>query len=215
MYFEYMYLLSFQAHYFHFLKVMDTSFKSDPYKSTGICNANKNLYSTKQKFLSCFPQNVATWVMLTVLYQTSPLLSSWNVPSVFWSHHCNVHPNKAEREYNNNYNMYHVYMLTFKNCFRLTKANRAHDVDHFFKHMISKNWIHQTSFFPLYFTVPQTSFNFTNIFTSLPIKGNISLVSSGFLTSAYNFKNDFTINCQQSFFLYIMLINSYYPYYQA
>lgn len=105
-----------------------------------------------------------------------------------------------QREYNNNYNMYHVYMLTFKNCFRLTKANRAHDVDHFFKHMISKNWFHQTSFFPLYFTVQQTSFSFTNIFTSLPIKGNISLVSSGFLTSANNFENDFTINCQQSFF---------------
>lgn len=44
-----------------------------------------------------------------------------------------------QREYNNNYNMYRVYMLTFKNCFRLTKANGSHDVDHFFKHMISKN----------------------------------------------------------------------------
>lgn len=71
--------------------------------------------------------------------------------------------------------------------------------------IFSSTWYQRTEliridFFPLYFTVPQTSFSFTNIFTSLPIKGNISLVSSGFLTSAYNFKNDFTINCQQSFF---------------
>lgn len=48
MYFEYMYLLSLQTHYFHFLKVMDTSFKSDPYKS--ICNANKNFYRQNKNF---------------------------------------------------------------------------------------------------------------------------------------------------------------------
>lgn len=71
--------------------------------------------------------------------------------------------------------------------------------------IFSSTWYQRTEliridFFPLYFTVQQTSFNFMNIFTSLPIKGNISLVSSGFLTSANNFENDFTLNCQQSFF---------------
>lgn len=106
------------------------------------------MYSTKQKFLSCFPQNVATWVMLTVLYQTSPLLSSWNVPSVFWSHHCNVHPNKAEREYNNNYNMYHVYMLTFKNCFRLTNLKQT---EHMMWTIFSSTWYQRTEFIRIVF----------------------------------------------------------------
>lgn len=138
--------------------------------------------------------------MLTVLYQTSPLLSSWNVPSVFWSHHCNVHPNKAEREYNNNYNMYHVYMLTFKNCFRLTKANRAHDVDHFFKHMISKNWVDQNRFFSIILYSATNFIQFHEYFYIFANQRKYFTRFSGFLTSANNFENDFTINCQQSFF---------------
>lgn len=105
-----------------------------------------------------------------------------------------------QREYNNNYNMYHVYMLTFKNCFRLTKANRAHDVDHFFKHMISKNWFHQTSFFSIILYSATNFIQFHEYFYIFANQRKYFTRFSGFLTSANNFENDFTINCQQSFF---------------
>lgn len=107
-----------------------------------------------------------------------------------------------QREYNNNYNMYRVYMLTFKNCFRLTKANRSHDVDHFFKHMISKNWVDQNSFFSIILYSATNFIQFHEYFYIFANQRKYFTRFSGFLTSANNFENDFTINCQQSFFIH-------------
>lgn len=105
-----------------------------------------------------------------------------------------------QRKYNNNYNMYHVYVLTFKNCFRLTKANRAHDVDHFLKHMISKNWVDQNRFFSIILYSATNFIQFHEYFYIFANQRKYFTRLSGFLTSYNNFENDFTINCQQSFF---------------